>query len=120
METKVEIPFDAKLPEFYVNEVHLRMEMYQRLGDASSTEEVDAIFDELRDRFGQPPEQALWLYHFSRLRVIAAQKGYTLIKVDNLTLITEKKSGTETTSNRVLLGRIKSPQDLEEKINKFL
>ena len=116
LETRVEIPFDARLPEFYVNEVSLRMEIYQRLGDALSQEEVDAIWEEVKDRFGPPPEQAKWLYHLSRLRVHAAQRGYTHVKVDNVTLSYERKKGNASTTNRVLLPKIKAPEDLEKKI----
>jgi len=120
LETKIEIPFDARLPEYYVNEVSLRMEIYQRLGDALSKEEVDTIFDEVKDRFGEPPEQAKWLYHLSRIRVFAAQNGYTHVKVDSATLAYERKTGTSSTTNRVLLPKIKSPEDLEKKVTALL
>ena len=120
LETRVEIPFDARLPEFYVNEVSLRMEIYQRLGDALSTDEVDTIWDEVKDRFGSPPEQAQWLYHLSRIRAHAARLGYTLVKVENVSLSYERKKGNAHITNRVLLPKIKSPQDLEKKITKLL
>mgnify|MGYP003394142975 CR=1 FL=1 len=120
LETKVDIPFDARLPEFYVNDVTLRMEIYQRLGDALSHEEVDAIWTEVLDRFGKAPEQALWLYHLSRVRVFASQRGYTLVKLETLTLSYEKKTGNQVSSNKVLIGRIQSPKAMEEKIIKLL
>ena len=120
LETRVEIPFDARLPEFYVNEVTLRMEIYQRLGDSLTQEEVDTIWEEVKDRFGAPPEQAKWLYHLSRLRVHAAQRGYTLVKVENASLLYERKKGNSSLSNRVLLPKIKGPEDLEKKIAALL
>lgn len=120
LETRVEIPFDARLPELYVNEVSLRMEIYQRLGDALTQEEVDAIWDEVKDRFGTPPEQAKWLYHSSRLRVLAAQRGYTHVKIDNVTLSYERKKGNASTTNRILLPKIKTPEELEKKVSLLL
>ncbi len=120
LETRVEIPFDARLPDFYVNEVSLRMEIYQRLGDSFTKDEVDAIWAEVIDRFGTPPEQAKWLYHLSRLRVHAAQGGYTHVKVDNVTLLYERKKGNSVTTNRVMLPKIKTPEDLEKKISALL
>jgi transcription-repair coupling factor (superfamily II helicase) len=120
LETKIEIPYDARLPEFYVNEVNLRMEIYQRLGDALTLEEVDAIWEEVKDRFGKPPEQALWLYHQSRIRVFASQRGFTLVKIENLSLSYEKKSGNQSLTNKVLIGRIKGPVEMEEKVFKML
>ncbi|MBS0636329.1 MAG: transcription-repair coupling factor [Verrucomicrobia bacterium] len=120
LETRVEIPFDARLPDFYVNEVSLRMEIYQRLGDAFTQDEVDAIWAEVKDRFGTPPEQAVWLYHLSRLRVLAAARGYTHVKIENVSLFYERKSGDRSLSNRILLPKIKSPEDLEKKVSLLL
>lgn len=120
LETRVEIPFDARLPEFYVNEVSLRMEIYQRLGDAFTQDEVDAIWEEVKDRFGTPPEQAVWLYYLSRLRVLAAQRGYTHVKIENVSLYYERKSGNSSHSNRILLPKIKNPEDLEKKVSALL
>ena len=120
IETKVEIPCDARLPEYYVNDVSLRMEIYQRLGDAMRQEEVDAIWDEVKDRFGTPPEQALWLYHVSRIRVFAAQRGFTHVKLDSASLYYEKKQGNSVTQNRKLFGKVSNPADLEKKITAIL
>ncbi len=116
VETKVDIPFDCRLPDFYVNDVTLRMEVYQRLGDASTTEEIDAIWTEVIDRFGKPPEPALWLYHFSRVRLIAASLGITTVKLDTLSISYEKHSGSGLVSNKVLIGKVGSPLEMEEKI----
>jgi hypothetical protein len=40
---KIDFPFDATLPDTYINEVSLRMEIYQRLGEAITWEEVNEI-----------------------------------------------------------------------------
>jgi transcription-repair coupling factor (superfamily II helicase) len=90
-DTKLEIPVDARLPEDYVNDVSLRMELYQRLGEALSEEEVDALFKEIIDRFGAPPLPALWLCSFSKVRAFAALEGFTGVKIEGATLIAEKK-----------------------------
>lgn len=120
LDTKVDIPFDARLPEHYVNDVSLRMTFYQRFGDALNLEEVDSIFEEIKDRFGKPPEQALWLYYQTRVRVFAAELGITLVKLENFTLSFEKKTGTEISSHKVLIQKIKTPEDLEAKISLLL
>jgi transcription-repair coupling factor (superfamily II helicase) len=116
LETKVDIPYDARLPEYYVNDVSLRMEIYQRLGDAISLEEVSAIWNEVTDRFGKAPEQAKWLYHSSRIRVFAAQKGYTRVLLESASLLYERKAGNELKQNRKLFGKVKTPEELETKV----
>ena len=112
IETKLEFPQDARLPEDYIPEPSLRMDLYQRFGTTTTLEEVDGIQEELRDRFGEPPEPALWLYHSMRIRTLAAAKGITALKLRKLTLQIEKPDGSRT----AIIGKIDSPEDLEEKI----
>ena len=80
IETKMEFPFDARLPDDYISASSLRMEIYHRLGEATSLEEVDNILNELKDRFGEPPAPVIWLIHMTRIRVRAAAQGFTLLK----------------------------------------
>lgn len=120
LDTKIEILCDARLPEYYVNDVSLRMEIYQRFGDALTLEDVDAIWSEVKDRFGKPPEQAEWLYHVSRIRVFAMMRGYTLVKLDSASLYYEKKKGNSLIQNRKLFGKVSKPAELEKKITALL
>lgn len=115
-ETKFEIPIDARLPEDYVNDVALRMEIYQRLGEALSLDEVDSLFEEIKDRFGAPPLPALWLYHFTKVRVFAALNGFTLIKSETHTLIAERKKGKTSENRRIFFSLPASPAQFESKL----
>lgn len=115
-ETKIEFFVDARLPEDYVNEISLRMEIYQRLGDSLSSEEVDAIWEEVQDRFGSPPEPAQWLYHLTRIRVFASLKSFVLLKWDKVTLIAERKKGNDIQTKKILLGKFKNALDMENKV----
>jgi len=116
VDTKVETPFYAKLPEYYVNDISLRIEFYQRLGEAKAIEEVNEIEKELRDRFGVLPEPACWLISCTKIKIAAASKGLTLVKVENYSLTLEKKSGKESRSNKVLMNLPKTPEELEKKL----
>lgn len=120
-DTKIDFPMiDARLPEDYVNEVSLRMEIYQRFGEALSFDDVDMIWEEIKDRFGSAPEAAVWLYHLTRIRVFAALHGFTLLKMDKLTLVLEQHRGKQTMTKRVLLGKFKNAQELESKVLKAM
>ncbi|MFQ5729492.1 MAG: transcription-repair coupling factor, partial [Waddliaceae bacterium] len=119
-ETKIDFPVDARLPEDYVNETSLRMEIYQRLGEAASWDDVNAIWEELQDRFGPIPEPVRWLYHVTRIKVYASLHGYTLLKLNKVSLTTEQRKGKKTITRQLLIGKIRSPQDLEDKILKAL
>ncbi len=115
-ETKMEFSYDARLPEDYIPETSLRLEIYHRLGDVSTLEEVDEILKELQDRFGAVPLQVLWLTHLTRIRILAAQKQITLLKFNTHTLTLEYPQGKKV----IPLPPFKKPQDLEKFINETI
>jgi transcription-repair coupling factor (superfamily II helicase) len=45
------------IPEHYVPDLQLRMQLYRRLGDLTDAREIDATGAELIDRFGPLPEE---------------------------------------------------------------
>lgn len=92
-EAKIEFPFDARLPEDYINEPSLRMEIYHRLGEALSAEEADVILAEIKDRFGEPPPPALWLHRLTRIRAFASAHHFSLLKIRELTVEAERQKG---------------------------
>lgn len=116
-EVKLEFPYDARLPEEYVNETTLRMEVYQRLGDAETEEEIDLLIEEVRDRFGPLPPQVQWLHRISRIRLFAAQNQFTLLKFTKMVFAAEQMHGKkEKISRKIILQLPKTPEELEEKV----
>lgn len=123
-DTKMEHAYDARLPDSYIDEVSLRMELYYRFGEASTKEELTALLEEMNDRFGSPPQEVLWLYHLACIRVFAADRHFTLLKFGTLSFIAEKQRGKETISRTIILPKkMQRPQDLEtyvcEKLQDF-
>jgi transcription-repair coupling factor (superfamily II helicase) len=113
-ETKMEFPFDAKLPESYIDAVSVRMELYHRLGEASSSEEMTELLAEIKDRFGPPPPPVLWLYHMNRIRIFAAAHHFISLKFQDLSLIAERQKGIEVEKKTIPLPKkIISPDSLE-------
>jgi transcription-repair coupling factor (superfamily II helicase) len=120
-DTKMEFPaIDARLPEDYVNEITLRMEVYQRLGEAITLEDVDLLWNEVQDRFGPAPESASWLYHLTRLRVYASSQGFTALKFEKMSLTIEKNKDKNAIVRKVLLPKYKTPVEFEKKVVKIL
>ena len=58
----------------------MRLSFYKKLATAKNTDHVDALLEEIVDRFGKLPAQAQTLIDVHRLRVIA--KPYGVVKVD--------------------------------------
>ena len=76
-ECKVELPITAHLPIDYLPSERLRLDLYRRMADATDGKDLDAIVEELVDRFGELPEAASTLIDVARLRVRAKQLGLT-------------------------------------------
>jgi len=74
-DVRVELPVDAHLPHAYVPSERLRLEAYRRLSEAVTDADVDAIRDELDDRYGEPPRPARNLLEVARFRAHARSAG---------------------------------------------
>jgi len=120
IETKMEFGFDARLPEDYIGEESLRMELYHRLGEASSDEETEALLIEMQDRFGPAPQPVIWLYHLTRLRIFASQKGYTLLKFEKFTFRAEKQKGKEVEKQTFTMPKTSEPAEFETAVKALL
>jgi transcription-repair coupling factor (superfamily II helicase) len=78
--TDINLHAPALLPEAYCGDVHIRLSLYKRLASASKAEQIDAMLEEITDRFGKLPPQGQALFDVHRLRVLA--KPYGVIKID--------------------------------------
>ncbi|MBS43854.1 MAG: transcription-repair coupling factor [Nocardioides sp.] len=80
-EVRIELPVDAHLPHDYIPTERLRLEMYKRLAEARSDADVDAIAEELDDRYGEPPIEVVSLMLVARFRARARQAGLREVTV---------------------------------------
>ena len=78
--TEINLHAAALLPSDYCGDVHLRLSFYKKLATAKTTDQIDALLEEIVDRFGKLPPQAQTLIDVHRLRVIA--RPYGVVKVD--------------------------------------
>ena len=90
--TDINLHSPALLPDDYCGDVHLRLSFYKKLATAKSTDQVDALLEEIVDRFGKLPAQGQTLIEVHRLRVTS--QAFGVVKVDaspTVTTITFKK-----------------------------
>jgi transcription-repair coupling factor (superfamily II helicase) len=76
-EVRAELPVNAHIPHDYVPGERLRLEAYTRIAAIDSQEDVNAVRDELSDRYGDLPEPVLNLLEVARLRTAARRAGLT-------------------------------------------
>jgi len=80
-EVKIELPIDAHLPHDYVPSERLRLEMYKRLAEVRTDDDVAAILEELVDRYGEPPAAVASLLAVARFRARVRRAGLTDVTV---------------------------------------
>jgi transcription-repair coupling factor (superfamily II helicase) len=80
-EVKIELPVDAHLPHDYVPSERLRLEMYKRLAEVRSDDDVALLREELVDRYGNPPAPVESLLEVARFRARAREAGLTDVTI---------------------------------------
>jgi len=77
IDTRVELQIDAFLPQDYVPQEQLRVEIYKRIAMVEDQESRMTIEDELIDRFGDIPQPVENLIRIAHLRGITRKLGVT-------------------------------------------
>ncbi|MCS6810407.1 MAG: transcription-repair coupling factor [Tepidimonas sp.] len=77
--TEINLHAPALLPQDYCGDVHLRLSFYKKLATAKTHEQIDALVEEIVDRFGKLPPPAQNLIDVHRLRVLAHRCGVAKI-----------------------------------------
>jgi transcription-repair coupling factor (superfamily II helicase) len=76
-DVRIDLPVDAHLPPDYIPSDRLRLEGYRRLAAAADDSDIDAVIEELIDRYGALPETAERLIAVARLRLVCRTAGIT-------------------------------------------
>ena len=74
-DTAVEIGLSAFLPESYVSDELVRLDLYKRIASIYTDEDENEMLDELLDRFGDLPAEAGNLLSLAHIRNIASRCG---------------------------------------------
>lgn len=115
IETKIEFAFPASLPESYIPETSLRLEIYHRLGEATQFDTLDEIFKELEDRFGKHPKEVIWLYHMTRIRIFGQSNDLILLKFEKVTFQAHRQEKDKSITKKTIpLPNFDLPKQLED------
>ncbi len=86
-ETSVELRMPAYIPERYIEDEVLKLQMYKKIATIRSWDDEDEILDELLDRFGDVPRSAVNLVKISHLRYLAGDLSVTRVYEQNGKLV---------------------------------
>jgi len=81
VDPEVNMDLPAYLPETYIKDMDLRLNIYRRLSHVRTPEELSAMGEEIRDRFGLPPVEATNLLDIMSIRLLLKKHGITRLDV---------------------------------------
>ena len=92
--TLVDLTTDAVLPPLYVKESAERLEVYRRIASIRHIRDYRDVYDELLDRYGDPPAEALALLDISYIRAFGERAGFSRIRAraDDLELLLSQEA----------------------------
>ncbi len=88
-ECLIDIRIDAHIPEYYIENLPQRIDVYKKIASIHSEDDKSDLVDELIDRFGDVPKSVLTLLEVGLVRNILASFGFAEInqKMKALVLI---------------------------------
>ncbi len=85
-DVRVDLPVDAHIPHDYVPGERLRLEAYRKIAAAPDAAGLDAVREELIDRYGQPPASVRRLLAVAAFRHTCRAAGVTEVAVQGTSI----------------------------------
>jgi transcription-repair coupling factor (superfamily II helicase) len=67
----VNLRVDLRVEETYIPDMNQRLTVYRRMAAVRTEQELDKLMDEVRDRYGPPPDSVMNLAEYASIRVLA-------------------------------------------------
>lgn len=80
VETAINLRVDLKIPTNFIDEEIQRLRIYKQIASSRKEEEVDNLYHDLEDRFGELPLPVRNLLEYARLRILGRARGVTAIE----------------------------------------
>ena len=95
VETVIETDIEAFIPDFYIESDAERLDIYRRLYKAEKHDDVQSMRDEMKDRFGEYPEEVAHLFATVELKILARQLGFVRLELRGNLLFLDFPSADE-------------------------
>ncbi len=105
-EITVDLALSTAIPDEYVPSRQRKLELYRRIAGLAPLDDLGGLRDELRDRYGAPPEPVRNLLYGVEVKIRAVRAGATEVRARGAEL-------------RVVLGRDIQPAERERVVRSF-
>ena len=80
VETAITLRVDLKIPSDFIDEEVPRLRIYKQIASSRTEAEIDSMYRDLEDRFGELPLPVRNLLEYARLRILGRARGVTSIE----------------------------------------
>ena len=71
----VDIDIDSRIPEDYIDDIKIRLNLYMRLSKIREINQIYEIKEEIIDRFGEPPEELERLLILTQIKILCHESN---------------------------------------------
>jgi transcription-repair coupling factor (superfamily II helicase) len=103
----LDLNLPARIPESYVPDASLRLQLYRRLAGLTTAAAIDDMKQEFTDRFGPPLEPVENLLYTVRVKVLAVNNGVEAISQEDGQFVL-KAAALETADRVKLQGQLQA------------
>ncbi len=82
LEVAVEIQVDAFISSDYIRDEKLKLDMYKRIAEIKSADDISDVTDELTDRFGEVPPETISLMQVAYIQAKCREAGIKRVALD--------------------------------------
>ncbi len=83
----IDLPLKAYLPATYIDDLDMRLAMYQCLSNISAEGQVEEVATEIEDRFGPMPDEVADLLYAIKVKVLSREAGVGAISTEGHQLL---------------------------------
>lgn len=86
-QTQIELSVDAYIPSNYITDNNQKIDMYNKIARIESRDDLNEIFEELIDRFGDVPKVVVNVMNVSYLKSISTKLNFSKISERNKSVV---------------------------------
>ena len=90
-EVAIELPIAAYIPDDYITNSKDKINIYQRMAAADSSEYLEGLKDDVVEDFGKMPKEVINLFRVIEMKMFAKKAGLTVVKAENIHMKNSKQ-----------------------------
>ncbi|MGN0728253.1 transcription-repair coupling factor [Treponema sp.] len=79
-EVLLELEYTGFIPDSYIKDAQTKMELYKKIASVQTQDSLDAVWEELFDRFGPVPDEVVSLLSLAKIRIICNRLSVSSLK----------------------------------------